>query len=114
MELKRAVKDVVGRVCQSAILRPYVRKAALGSINVVYYHYVGPAAPHYQAFYAGCTISKFEQDLKQLGQVFDFAPLDAVLGSPAAGANGHKPQMAITFDDGLRLPDQVQEILGSY
>src|SRR5205807_4650615 len=114
MSLEQAVKNIVGRVCESAVLRPCVRKSALRSINVVYYHYVGEAAPHYQTFYTGCTVSKFERDLRQLSRVFDFAPLGEVVGMPSATPNGDRPLMAVTFDDGLRLSEEVFDALDRY
>ena len=111
MTLKASVKSLIGTICESPLLRSHVRKSALRSVNVVYYHYVGRPAPHYDAFYCGCTISKFEDDLRRLREVFDFASLDEVL----SGAGKDRPLLAVTFDDGFNLlNDQILDILDRY
>src|SRR4051812_26471255 len=61
--LKRTLTTLVGGICESPLLRSYVVRSARRSFNVVYYHFVGEAEPHYRSFYGGCTIDRFAQDL---------------------------------------------------
>jgi peptidoglycan/xylan/chitin deacetylase (PgdA/CDA1 family) len=72
------------------------------TVNVVYYHYVGTADPHYCAFYRGCTAEKLSHDLQVLGLVFDFVPLSEVLAADGS-SDRQRPTLAITFDDGFDL-----------
>ena len=115
MSLKTTIKKYVGAACESRFLLPMVRRSALNSVNVVYYHHLGDPAPHYQAFYNGCTASKFAQDLECLSRVFDFAPLSDVLACEHGEGSRGRPKLAVTFDDGFNLRSQgVMQILEDY
>ena len=59
MNLKTTIKQAVGAAFASRFLLPIVRHSSLDAINVIYYHHVGDPAPHYKAFYNGCTAAKF-------------------------------------------------------
>jgi peptidoglycan/xylan/chitin deacetylase (PgdA/CDA1 family) len=101
--LKSLLKIGAGRVAQSKLVRPIAAKSAFRSVNVVYYHYVGRPDPHYQAFYSGCTLSKFEDDIRHLKSLFDFASIDEVVAHPSRADAPERPLLAITFDDGFDL-----------
>ena len=94
---------------------PIVRHSSLDAINVIYYHHVGDPAPHYKAFYNGCTAAKFAQDLECLSRVFDFSPLSEVLASKRGEESRGRPKLAVTFDDGFDLGNQgVMQIMEHY
>jgi peptidoglycan/xylan/chitin deacetylase (PgdA/CDA1 family) len=110
--LKSAIVNAVGRVFESAALRSVISRAARMTTNVIYYHYVGEAPPHYRAFNAGCTVARFEEDLQLLRAVFDFASLEEVLAERSETAHGMRPRLAVTFDDGLKVArPEMLEIL---
>jgi peptidoglycan/xylan/chitin deacetylase (PgdA/CDA1 family) len=112
---KEIAKRSVGAACGYPVLRHYVQQAALRSINVVYYHYVGAPDPHYSAFYRGCTVAKFAADLRWLGRVFDFAPLCEILASARDQRGLTRPTLAVTFDDGFNFWNHpVMEILDRF
>lgn len=111
MGFKNSLTNIVGRICECSLLRPYVRQSALRSFNVVYYHFIGRPAPHYQSFYSGCTLSRFENDLRRLNQLFEFASLNEVLDD----GNAKRPLLAVTFDDGFDLScEGVMDLLDQY
>jgi peptidoglycan/xylan/chitin deacetylase (PgdA/CDA1 family) len=115
MTFKNTIKKVVGGICESRLLRPCVRRSAFRSVNVTYYHFVGNPEAHYKAFYSGCTVSKFADDMERLSRVFEFAPLNVVLAEPLIRRNQKRPLLAVTFDDGLNLGcNGVMEILDRY
>lgn len=115
MHLKPAIKNAVGMVVRSPVLRPVVRRWALRRVNIFYYHHVGPSVPHYEAFYSGCTASKLADDLRSLSQVFDFVTLPELLAPACTQQDRERPTMAITFDDGFDLSrDQVMQVLTRY
>jgi peptidoglycan/xylan/chitin deacetylase (PgdA/CDA1 family) len=115
MNVKGTIKNAIGIVCESPLLRPQVRRSALHSVNVVYSHYIGNPDPHYMAFYNGCTVSKFTEDLKRLSRVFDFAPLSEVVADQSAASDRNRPILAVTFDDGLDLRESgAMEVLDRY
>jgi peptidoglycan/xylan/chitin deacetylase (PgdA/CDA1 family) len=115
MTVKGTIKNVLGTICESPWLRPQVRRSALHSVNVVYSHYVGNPGPHYTAFYNGCTVSKFAEDLKRLSRVFDFAPLNEVVADQSTASARKRPLMAVTFDDGLDLRESgAMDVLDRY
>ena len=103
MKLRRAIEIIVGFAAESRLLRPVVMRSAFRSINVIYYHHVGSPAPHYKAFYNGCTTSQFADSLRRLNRLFDFVPLSEVLASPSPTENRDRPILAVTFDDGFDL-----------
>jgi peptidoglycan/xylan/chitin deacetylase (PgdA/CDA1 family) len=97
------------------LLRRLVGRPWLGTVNVVYYHYVGDPAPHYSAFHRGCTIEKFSNDLRSLGQIFDFVSLGEVLAGDLAQGQHRRPTLAITFDDGFDLRKEgAMEVLDRF
>lgn len=115
MNLKTTIKKGLGAAFESRFLLPMVRRSALHAINVIYYHHVGDPAPHYQAFYNGCTASKFAQDLDCLSRVFDFAPLSEVLACERDEESRGRPKLAVTFDDGFDLCSHgVMQIMEDY
>ena len=103
MSLRNQIKHLAGALCSVRPLHPFVSSRHQDSVNVVYYHFVGSAAPHYEAFYSGCTVERFARDLEQLSRVFDFASLAEVIGTRPRTGSGTKPIVAVTFDDGLDL-----------
>jgi peptidoglycan/xylan/chitin deacetylase (PgdA/CDA1 family) len=116
VSLKRYIKRAGGALCGSHLLTPLICSRARKSINVVYYHFVGEPAPHYDAFYAGCTLDRFSRDLEQLSRVFTFAPLSEVIADGQDQSNSSKkPKIAITFDDGLDLRQTgVMQVLSRF
>ena len=115
MNLKTTIKQAVGAAFGSRFLMPIVRRASLDAINVIYYHHVGDPAPHYKAFYNGCTAARFAQDLECLSRVFDFSPLSEVVASKRGEASRGRPKLAVTFDDGFDLGNQgVMQIMEHY
>jgi peptidoglycan/xylan/chitin deacetylase (PgdA/CDA1 family) len=115
MSLKKRMKTILGAAVDGPLTRGWVSRAAQQSVNVVYYHFVGATSPHYEAFYSGCTISKFSKDLRLLNQIFDFAPLEQVAGPTARFNHGGRPTIAITFDDGFDLEDcGAMEVLNDH
>ena len=103
MSLKSNLKNAIGIVCESPCFRPYLKRAANGLVNVIYYHHVGIPDPHYQAFYSGCTLSRFQDDLERLGRVYDFVSLDEVVDATIDPLGRKRPTLALTFDDGFDL-----------
>ena len=100
--LKNLVHSAALSDAAGFLVRPLLVRSWHGTINVVYYHYVGTAQPHYSAFYRGCTVEKFSNDLRILSQIFDFVPLaEALRGSPRTQHG--RPKLALTFDDGFDL-----------
>jgi peptidoglycan/xylan/chitin deacetylase (PgdA/CDA1 family) len=115
MQIKRAIKHILGTVCESPMLRTYVRRHALECSTIVYYHYVGLPRPHYSEFDCGCTAAKFTRDLLCLSRVFDFAPLADVLSNKSPAPVGRRPTLSVTFDDGFDLLNTgVMEILDHF
>lgn len=115
MNLKSTIKKAVGAAFASRFLLPIVRHSSLDGINVVYYHHVGEPAPHYKAFYDGCTGAKFAQDLECLSRVFDFSPLSEVVACKRGEESRGRPKLAVTFDDGFDLGSQgVMQIMEHY
>jgi peptidoglycan/xylan/chitin deacetylase (PgdA/CDA1 family) len=85
------------------------------TLNVVYYHHVGRPESYYKAFYSGCTLKKFSDDLLRLSRVFDFAPLSKVLEASFSGQVRRRPLLAVTFDDGFDLcGNGIMEVLDEY
>jgi peptidoglycan/xylan/chitin deacetylase (PgdA/CDA1 family) len=112
MNVKRFIKRAGGSLCGSRLLAPLVCSRVRNSINVVYYHFVGEPAPHYDAFYSGCTLECFSKDLERLVRVFTFAPLAEVI---ASDGSARKPKIAVTFDDGFDLHQTgVMEVLARF
>lgn len=108
--MRRLVADCAGR-----LLWPITRQSLNGSVNVVYYHYVGRAQPHYAAFYRGCTTAKFAQDLRELKRIFDFAPLDELVSTRSLPRSLRRPLLALTFDDGFDLRnDGAMDVLDDF
>jgi peptidoglycan/xylan/chitin deacetylase (PgdA/CDA1 family) len=115
MSLRGNLKRVIGTTCKSPLFRPYIVRSFEKSINVVYYHYIGSAAPHYRAFYNGCTTATFAEHLSCLSRVFEFASLNEVLAAAPVAKKQGRPLLAITFDDGLDLnQEQTLELLARY
>jgi peptidoglycan/xylan/chitin deacetylase (PgdA/CDA1 family) len=113
--LKPTFKSVVGTFVRNPLLRPVVRRSALRKINIFYYHHVGPSAPHYKAFYSGCTVSKLAEDLRALSYVFDFVTLPELVTAEPPKQRPQRPTIAITFDDGFDLcRDEVMQVLADY
>jgi peptidoglycan/xylan/chitin deacetylase (PgdA/CDA1 family) len=115
VSLRRFIKRAGGAVCGSPLFAPLIGSQARKSVNVVYYHFVGESAPHYDAFYAGCTLERFVTDLEQLSRVFAFAPLAEVIAEGQDQNGSKKPKLAVTFDDGLDFTQTgVMEVLSRF
>ena len=95
------VEDAVGAVVLSPVLASLRRRALDGSVNIVYYHYVGPVVPYYAEYDVGCMLERFADDLELLSRHFRFVPLDDAIADRAK--RGGKPPLAVTFDDGFDL-----------
>ncbi|WP_414661864.1 polysaccharide deacetylase family protein [Horticoccus sp. 23ND18S-11] len=102
MRIKSIIKASVGTVAGSRLVAPAVRWSTKDTVNILYYHFVGPAAPHYRVFDQGCTPAIFERDLLQLRELFTFCSLDDVVLGRAIAQNT-RPPAALMFDDGLNL-----------
>jgi len=100
---KRLVQSVVGSVAEWPVFRPVVRKAALGCVNVVYYHYIGPSCSYYAEFYKGCTLDRLRADLTALSKIYQFVPLRRAVEFNNSDEKPAKPYLAVTFDDGFDL-----------
>lgn len=108
------VKDGIGVAALLPGPRGWVRRELARSINVVYYHYVGPPAPFYSAFDAGVDVRRLDHDLRRLARTFHFAPLADVLHADGTAADG-RPMLAISFDDGFdMLTGGVPEVLRAH
>lgn len=103
MSLKAQLKDSIGSLCECSLLQPYLVRGASRLVNVIYYHHVGIPDPHYQAFYAGCSLQKFQRDLECLGRIYDFVSLDEVIAKANDADCQKRPLMTLTFDDGFDL-----------
>jgi peptidoglycan/xylan/chitin deacetylase (PgdA/CDA1 family) len=115
VSLRRYIKRAGGALCGSPLLSPLIVSQSRKSVNVVYYHFVGESAPHYDAFYAGCTLKRFVTDLEQLSRVFAFAPLVEVIADGPDQNGSKKPKLAVTFDDGLDFTQTgVMEVLSRF
>jgi peptidoglycan/xylan/chitin deacetylase (PgdA/CDA1 family) len=115
MILKRFVKGVAGALCGSRLLAPLVTSRARHLVNVIYYHYIGEPAPHYESFYAGCTLDRFARDLDQLSRVFTFASLADIVAANQLDNSTSRPTIAVTFDDGFDLRRAgVTDVLARY
>jgi peptidoglycan/xylan/chitin deacetylase (PgdA/CDA1 family) len=69
-----------------------------GRYAIVFYHGVWlPGSPQ-QRLFMGTTVERLEEDLKCLGQFFQFASLEQVLAERTPRARG-RPLLALTFDD---------------
>jgi peptidoglycan/xylan/chitin deacetylase (PgdA/CDA1 family) len=102
MRFKAVVKPAAW-LLQSALAAPFLRYCVRDTTNVVYYHLVGEAAPHYRLFYAGCTLPTFRGHLEYLKRIFDFVSLAEALEPDSDRPSGSRPRVAITFDDGFDL-----------
>jgi peptidoglycan/xylan/chitin deacetylase (PgdA/CDA1 family) len=112
MNFRRVVKKGVGAALESSFMLPLIRRSALHTDNVIFYHYVGDSTPHYQSFYAGCTLARFTRDLKCLSRVFDFASLNDVLALKPGAVTSGRPKLAVTFDDGFDLTgDRIMQTM---
>jgi len=101
MNQRRLIKTALDRVGSIPFVQSLVTNRLRETRNILYYHFAGDPAPHYQSFDAGCTVAAFERQLRLLQRYFDFCSLDDAL-SPET-PTGARPQLAITFDDGLDL-----------
>ena len=109
------IKKAIAALAATPMAVYAIRHLARHDANIIYYHHVGGACPHYDAFYAGCTASRFADDLHWLSRLFTFAPLDEILERSPATRASRRPRLAITFDDGFNLcrPEMI-DILDRY
>lgn len=96
-------KSFIDGVAHIPWIRAWGVRSAGQDINIIYYHFAGPSAPHYASYYVGCTIERFERELLLLKQYFDFCELSDWLRDPDQTHRLERPRLAITFDDGLDL-----------
>ncbi len=95
--------NVIRGGCGDFLLRQLVGRCLRRAVNIVYYHYVGQPPPHYAPFYTGCTVERFQEELKILSRIFDFVSLNEVLSERGGQMPRRRPLLAVTFDDGLDL-----------
>jgi peptidoglycan/xylan/chitin deacetylase (PgdA/CDA1 family) len=113
--MQRAIYGLFNFMLESSPLAPVVSQAARKTTNVIHYHFVGNPGPHYQPFFTGCTLARFEEDLKLLNRVFEFAPLEEVVARRPYQSRTTRPTLAVTFDDGLKIATpQILDLLRRY
>jgi peptidoglycan/xylan/chitin deacetylase (PgdA/CDA1 family) len=110
--VRSTLKQLLGAISSSRLLRARAIRHFQSSVNVVYYHLVGPSTPYYAAFHADCTFDRFRRDIDELAEVFRFATLEEVCSERSdADTSDTRPTLAITFDDGFRMnQEQVLEL----
>jgi len=115
MQLKALTKNAIGSICEGPLLRWRAANNARHTLNIAYYHFVGERKPYYNAFYSGCTIAKFADDLKRLSKVFEFVPVSEIISSGEILNRKARPTIAISFDDGFDLRSTgVMDVLDRY
>jgi len=101
MMIKAGAKTVIGRAARTPPMSAITQSSLRRRLNVVYLHYVGAPRTYLPESYRDLTLERFDRDLALLGRYFEFRPLrDLVLDQRA---NGSRPRLAVTFDDGCDL-----------
>lgn len=111
--MKLIAKQLLGAVSASRAFRGRAERHFRSTVNVVYYHLVGPSTPYYAAFYGDCTFDRFRRDIEELAETFRFTTLDEACS--ARSETEERPPLAVTFDDGFRVnQERVLELLDQH